>query len=73
MYNITFLTKKTAKNSFLVLFLNLKIAAVRKSTMAATTETLKYVFKQKQLCKCNITGQTFSVDLFCTWIKRDHF
>ena len=42
MYNTTFLTKFTMRNSFLALFFNLEIPVVHKSKMAATTNLLNH-------------------------------
>ena len=58
------------RNSFPALFLNLKVAVVHISKMAATTEPLKYSSEQKQTWNY-IAGQTFSVDLFSTCIQRE--
>ena len=38
MYNTTFLTKFTTRNSFPALFFNIEVAVVHKSQMAATTQ-----------------------------------
>ena len=38
MYNTTFLTKLTTRNSFPALFFNIEVAIVHKSKMAATTQ-----------------------------------
>ena len=38
MYNTTFLTKLTTRNPFPALFLNIEVAVVHKSKMAATTQ-----------------------------------
>ena len=38
MYNTTFLTKLTTRNSFPALFFNIEVAVVHKSKMAATTQ-----------------------------------
>ena len=38
MHNTTFLTKLTTRNSFPALFVNLEVAVVHKSKMAATTQ-----------------------------------
>ena len=48
MYNTTFLTKLTMRNSFPALFFNSEVAVVHKSKMAATSEPLKYISEQKQ-------------------------
>ena len=60
MYNTTFLTKLTTRNSFPALFFNIKVAVVHKSKMAATTQPHQQVgptFLNRNKCETTLLAK----------------
>ena len=60
MYNITFLTKLTTRNSFPALFFIIEVAVVHKSKMAATTQPNQQVgptFLSRNKCETTLLAK----------------
>ena len=60
MYNTTFPTKLTTRNSFPALFLNFEVAVVHKSKMAATTQPHQQVgptFMSRNKCETTLLAK----------------
>ena len=60
MYNTTFLTKLTTRNSFPALFFNTEVAVVHKSQMTATTQPRQPVgptFLNRNKCETTLLAK----------------